>query len=173
MKSFCTPLCSEVFKLQLISKTKCTSQLQRWLAVSICNMKINILNSVYLSLVHAPEILLVSPSGFNEQQKMGIPQIAPSAGHQGLITSHSTSKKTQHISAGIFAQILTGLGAFKNSAQLLLQGRRLKTGQHRCHSQERVPKQKLLLPSLWNSQSALLFCFLLFSHFLCFPYDTC
>lgn len=109
---------------------------------------------------------LFLPLVSREQQKMDIPQTAPSAGHQGLITS--TLIKTQHISAGIFAQILTSLVAFKNSAQL--QGRRLKTGRHRCHSQERVPKQKLLLPSLWNSQvcSPFLFppCCLIFSAFL-------
>lgn len=85
-----------MFKPQLISK--CTLQLQRCLSVSVCKMKINVLKSVFLSLVHPPEILTlpVSPSDFTWAAGDGdSPDVQPArgAGHQGLITSHSTLKK--------------------------------------------------------------------------------
>lgn len=93
--------CFEVFKLHLIGKTKCTFQLQRWLSVSVCNMKINILNSVYLSLVHAPEILvlLVSLSDFTWAAADGHSsnvQPVPRTGHKDSIqvTVLQTNKQT-------------------------------------------------------------------------------
>jgi len=91
MKNFWTLLYFEVFKPWLISNTKHTIQLLSWLDVSVCNTKINILESLFLCLVHPPEIfvLLVSPSDFTWEARDGDAldvQPAPSAGHQGQIT---------------------------------------------------------------------------------------
>lgn len=142
-------------------------------------MKINILvECLFLRLVHPPAILvLVSPSDFTWVEEDGDSldvQSAPGAGHT---TNHSTSKKKrQIISAGIYpymhentALIMVWFVASKCSAWLHLQGRRLKTGQNGCHSQEKVPKQKELLPRLCSSQvcSPSLFFYNCLPHFLC------
>lgn len=181
MKRFWTLLCFEVFKPWLISKTKCTLQLQSWLYVSVCNMKINILVSLPMS---GPSSSNPCASCFSlwchvSSRRWRIPGCSASTKGRTLksyqkITVFKKKKKKSRLFQLVYMHENTALipvwfVASKCSAWPHLQGRRLKTGQHSCQSQEKVPKQKVLLPRLGNSQvcSRSLFFYRHLPHFLC------